>query len=234
MIGRVTCELGFDWYALVEEGDPAQLASEMGHTRRGEFVALSNFPFDWLQVYETEGMIAADPVILAARDANGGFVWSDLPRLIEWTPVHKAMMARAAEYGLRDGFTVPCFIDHEMRGACSFVVGPGTPLPTSELAMAELVGHYAFEAARTMMQRARNDHSGGIRLSPRQIECIELIALGKTDWETAQILGISEATVKEYVNDARRRYGVGKRVQLVLRAVFDGHIQLRDILNPDV
>jgi LuxR family quorum-sensing system transcriptional regulator CciR len=141
------------------------------------------------------------------------------------------MMVRAAAFGLHDGFSVPCFVGNEVTGTCSFVVGPGNPLPDGELAMAELVGHYAYEAARAMMLRARNGNATSVRLSPRQIECIELIARGKTDWEIARILGISEATVKEYVNDARRRYRVGKRVQLVLRAVFDDHLRLNDIFG---
>jgi DNA-binding CsgD family transcriptional regulator len=45
-------------------------------------------------------------------------------------------------------------------------------------------------------------------LCPRQVECIALVAQGKSDWEIGQILGLSRDTVHEYVESARRRYGV--------------------------
>jgi hypothetical protein len=41
----------------------------------------------------------------------------------------------------------------------------------------------------------------------------------------------SEDTVTEYLDEARRRYGVSRRSTLVLRAVFDGQIALSDVLT---
>ena len=55
--------------------------------------------------------------------------------------------------------------------------------------------------------------------------------MGKTDWEIGRILGIAEATAHEHIEAARRRYGVGKRTQLVIRALFDGQITFSDILH---
>ena len=49
--------------------------------------------------------------------------------------------------------------------------------------------------------------------------------------KTAKILGISEETVKRHLKDAREHYDVPKRVQLVIRAVFDGQIALSDLLS---
>lgn len=69
-----------------------------------------------------------------------------------------------------------------------------------------------------------------VPLSPRQVECIALVAQGKSDWEIGQILGLSRDTVHEYVESARRRYGVRRRTQLVLRAVRDGHLNMEALL----
>ena len=69
------------------------------------------------------------------------------------------------------------------------------------------------------------------RLSQRQLECIVLVARGKSDWEIGKILGISEETVKWHLKDARARYDVSKRVQLVTRTLFDGQVALTELLN---
>jgi LuxR family quorum-sensing system transcriptional regulator CciR len=63
-------------------------------------------------------------------------------------------------------------------------------------------------------------------LTARQIECIDLVARGKTDWEIGQILGISEETVASHVRQACERYGVNKRTSLVFLALVDGVIML--------
>ena len=66
----------------------------------------------------------------------------------------------------------------------------------------------------------------GAHLSRRQIECLRLIAAGKTEWEMGKILGLSPSTIHEYVESARRRYGVRSRTQLVLAAARDGYVSL--------
>lgn len=69
-----------------------------------------------------------------------------------------------------------------------------------------------------------------VTLSPRQIDCVALVAQGKSDWEISQILGLGRDTVHEYVEGARRRYDVRRRTQLVLRAVRDGHLRIDALL----
>ncbi|SON58439.1 putative transcriptional activator protein TraR (plasmid) [Hartmannibacter diazotrophicus] len=50
-------------------------------------------------------------------------------------------------------------------------------------------------------------------LSPREMECLQWIAEGKTAWECAAILGLSQSTVRHYLESARRK----------LRAVSNTH-----------
>lgn len=54
------------------------------------------------------------------------------------------------------------------------------------------------------------------RLSARQAACLHWAAMGKTSWETARILGISESTVNFHLRNACARLGVrGRRVAVV-------------------
>ena len=64
----------------------------------------------------------------------------------------------------------------------------------------------------------------GPQLTPRQRDCVVLVAQGKSDWEIGQLLGISESTVHKHIEDAKRRFGVSTRIQLVVRSLFDARL----------
>lgn len=57
------------------------------------------------------------------------------------------------------------------------------------------------------------------RLSARERDCLALAAEGKTNWEISVILGISEATVRFHIDNARRKLGAVNRAQAVARLV---------------
>jgi LuxR family quorum-sensing system transcriptional regulator CciR len=108
-------------------------------------------------------------------------------------------------------------------------MGLGDPINPDQLPLTQLIGTFAFEAARRLQ---RSD--GGApppQLTDRQAECVALVARGKTDWEIARILGIGAETVTQHLKDARDRYGVTKRTMLAVRALFDGVISFTDILR---
>ena len=109
------------------------------------------------------------------------------------------------------------------------VARSGDAISCDDVLAARLIGTVAFDQGRTLLGEERRIYEP-IALSPRQIDCIALVAQGKTDWEIAQILNLSRDTVHEYVETARRRYGVRRRTQLVLRAVRDGHLNIDTLL----
>jgi DNA-binding CsgD family transcriptional regulator len=57
------------------------------------------------------------------------------------------------------------------------------------------------------------------------------VGSGKTNWEIGKILGVSEDTIHKHVSSAMRKYDVGKRTLLVVRALFDGQLSYRDMLR---
>lgn len=60
------------------------------------------------------------------------------------------------------------------------------------------------------------------RLTPRQLEVLELVARGKTNKEIAAVLGRSEGTVEVHVTNLLRKYGATNRAGLV--AMFWGKL----------
>jgi LuxR family quorum-sensing system transcriptional regulator CciR len=231
LLQAITREMGFDHYALIHHVDLTPYEPELRHMATGQLVALMDYPEQWIEEYIGNDIVSYDPVLLASHKTNVGFAWSEIPKLIELKRPHVEQLERGRRAGIGDGFTVPSNVPGEANGSSNFVVRTGRQLPERNLMMAQLVGSYAFEAARNIVTHAHRLQFGRVNLSPRQLDCILLIGQGKSTWDIARILGISEATVKEYIDDARRRYGVKTRIQLVLRAVYDGHLPLIDALR---
>ena len=222
--------LGFDYFALVHKVELPAGVTDLDGLNREELVVLSDYPETWIQTYIRRNLRTEDPVLAAARRATVGFCWSEIPSMIDLSPSQQEQIRQAREAGVADGFTVPANDPGASNGSCHFVVRSQRELPREALLLAELVGIHAFHAARLIVERMRAQSHRRPKLSPRQRDCIELVGRGKTDWEIAQILGIKPGTVKDYLDDAREKYGVTKRVQVVLHAVFDGHLSLASLV----
>ena len=59
--------------------------------------------------------------------------------------------------------------------------------------------------------------SASALLSPRELECLEWAAQGKSAWEIGRILGISRHTVASYLDNAKEKLGVRTIVQAATR-----------------
>jgi len=224
LLEQITKDMGFDYYALVHHVDI--------RTKAAESLWLENYPRSWAEVFIATGLYASDPMLVASHVTNVGFAWSEVPSMIQLTKEQKNILERVRREGLGDGFTVPAHVPGEANGSCNFAMAGSALIPRHNIPMAQLVGSYAFQAARKLLLRRISE---GERVRPklttRQIECVALIARGKSDKEIAQILGLRPATVNEYVEDACRRYGVSRRIQLAFHAVHDGHLTLADAIG---
>ncbi|HMJ05971.1 MAG TPA: helix-turn-helix transcriptional regulator [Chthoniobacterales bacterium] len=54
-------------------------------------------------------------------------------------------------------------------------------------------------------------------LTPRQREVMRWVGEGKTNWETATIVGCAEATVKKHLQQIYRQLHVANRIEAMLR-----------------
>jgi LuxR family quorum-sensing system transcriptional regulator CciR len=179
-------------------------------------------------------------VLVAAVQSFAPFLWADIPRLVPLSRPQRDFLDAAHAAGIGAAVAVPI---HRPRGAqeagsysvfagcCSFLMKNGAPLPLESLAAAHYVGALAFDAAENL-RGPRLDTPRGPQLTPRQRDCVALVAQGKSDWEIGQVLGISESTVHKHIEDAKRRFGVPTRVQLVVRSLFDARLSFSDVMGP--
>lgn len=224
LLDQVTHEMGFDYYALVQHVD----------VRRNQNCAtiwLENYPGSWSEIFVNQGLYSSDPILMASERTSAGFIWSDVGQLVKLTAHHRRVLAQAEEEGMGDGYTVPAHIPGESNGTCNFAVRKGRDIPEDQLMLAQLVGTFAFEAGRKIVRKMKKAEISRPRLTPRQLDCLIYVARGKSDWEIGRILGIKETTVRDYIEEACTRYDVRRRVQLVMRALHDGQLSLKDALG---
>lgn len=215
-------ELGFHYFALVDHSSLGEAGAKS--------LRIDNYPESWVHELIACGYARADPVHLACRRENRGFSWSEIGRLIRLQSRHAKILSRSHYHGLGAGFTIPSNVPGEPSASCSFAVRAGQDLPLRRLDCAELVGAHALSAARRL--RANGPRQPP-KLSRREVECLRFIAMGKSDWEIAMILGLSVETTRQYVKSARAAYDAVSRTQLVVYALRDSWISFDDAIPPN-
>lgn len=216
-------DLGFDYFALLHH-----VSLRSGAPR---LIRIDNYPQGWEEELKANEWVADDPVHLASGRTNIGFCWDQLGALVPLTRRHRDILERSGHFGIGAGFTVPAHVPGEPGGSCSFAVRKSRELPVRRLLCAEQIGAHAFRAARRL-----HDYPGLAahpHLNRRELQCVHLLAAGKTDWEIATILGISVDTVHQYVKRARAAYDVVSRTQLVVHGLRDAWISFDDAIPPN-
>jgi len=143
-----TVDMGFDYYALIR-CDTGQLTDEYD-------IHLFNFPRPWTDEIHRRNYFKIDPVRAAARERRTPFRTHEVGGIPSLTPDQQEMMAASGGAGLSDGFATPIAIADEAVGLCSFGLGSHRDFPRDVLGEAEIIGGFAFEAARRL--KAHNTH----------------------------------------------------------------------------
>ncbi|ESZ88458.1 MAG: hypothetical protein Q27BB25_03740 [Blastomonas sp. CACIA14H2] len=192
---------------------------------------VTNYPKAWHDLFERRDYGLTSPVLAACQRRGGAIRWTELETIIPLTRIQREYLDEMRKLGLNSGCTIAGHMPDRPTISVHFVVGGGEPLESRPFMLAILLGIAAGQQARTLWQSQlpQANVTADERLSPRQVDCIKLVARGMTSWEIAAVLGISDQTVSEYLTDARRRLGVSNRAQLVLKSLKLGYFTLDDV-----
>ena len=215
---------GLRYYALVHHIDNA--GSEPG------MVHIHNYPAEFATFHAEHHLGLRDPVHRACQRRGSGFLWEGLPILLSSSdPLDRRISERAQAAGIGDGYSIPYHVPGERSGSCSFAVETGHPFPRHLIPVMEALGKFAFEAARSLGQRAGPSWQTSASLSPRERDVVVLLGHGNPEKRIAQMLGISPHTVHDHVRKARAKFGVGKCTLLIVCALLSGAITYSEILR---
>lgn len=192
---------------------------------------VTNYPEAWHELFQRRNYSLTSPVLAACQRRGGAIRWTELESIIPLTRIQREYLEEMRKLGLGSGCTIASHMPDRPTISVHFVVEGGHELQPLPFMLAMLLGVAAGQQARTLWQSqlpevtVNNDE----RLSPRQVDCIKLVARGMTSWEIAAVLNISDQTVSEYLTDARRRLAVSNRAQLVLKSLKLGYFTLDDV-----
>jgi LuxR family quorum-sensing system transcriptional regulator CciR len=204
-------------------GATACVLCQVGHTRpKSVFEIQIDCPQELVQALKSR-KVSDDAIMVACEQRVLGFQWSDLHRVIEMNDRRRDTLALYAAHGLEDGYTVPLCVPGEPRGFCSFGYADASNLSFQQMAIMQVTAPLLFETARRV-QGLWREHRMPLGLSQRQTECVSLVARGLSDAQIAWKMGISIDTVHDHIEEAKRRYGAKKRVDLVVKAIRSGDV----------
>jgi DNA-binding CsgD family transcriptional regulator len=218
---KALAALGFGYYACCSHVDPLHPPPDA--------IMLHNYPAVWERHFSEARLHEIDPVLQRAERDPMPFFWDAEFQTESITKPQKQVLAEAAALGLAHGYTAPLhlsWLPGSLRASCS-VVPDNNRVDPRNYQVVDALAAYLF----TALYRGRAPWSIALPcdLTPRERECLTLVALGKSDWEIGLLLNVSECTAHAHIEHAKRRLGVATRPQAVMLALMCGAITYGDV-----
>jgi DNA-binding CsgD family transcriptional regulator len=221
LVSAIARYMGFRYFALIHHADLR--ASSAG------CVNLTCYPAAIEERLFTNRAYIRDPVMRGCIFADSAFVWSELPRLIKMDKADNRVLEIGAREGLNEGITVPYSRLGDRLGSCTFA---GTSSPDRVprfVGIAQMIGIFAFQAARRLLPGENSTPAARPRLHPRPRDCVVLAGRGYSNKQIARALTLTPRTVDGYLTEARRLFGAHDRTELVVSAVLAGEVGLHEL-----
>ncbi|UAX98441.1 LuxR family transcriptional regulator (plasmid) [Ensifer adhaerens] len=180
----------------------------------------TTYPDAWTAVYIDSGYFDIDPVIDVVR-------WGFLP--VDWSSLDQAsgsasrLFKNARAHGIgSQGLTMPIRGPHGER--CLFSVTSKLPrrewsrIRDSSIHELQILSHHVHETVFHAIGLRERDRIR--RLSRRERQCLQLLAMGRISKQIAADLGISESSVRLYLRSARFKLGAVTSHHAVAKASF--------------
>ena len=182
-------------------------------------VFVTTYPQAWIDRYHEQKYFALDPVLAMARRSRIPFHWTDLA---VGSPEIAAFFAESVEMGVgRHGLTIPIHGPEGEKALFSVTSNKSEAEFRAQcvdrMPLLQILGFEFHRGLSNLIAPLQPERSQSLR--PREREVLYWAASGKTVWETAQLLGITEDTTNSYLRDAIRRLSCLNKPHAVAEAV---------------
>ncbi len=197
--------------------------------------AVNDYPKEFEEDYiRGKKQVFNCPVLhYAYKHSQKPMLWRDMIDYAALTNEQNQIMEWYSTYEINTGI---CFTIHEPGNAyavLTFLLHDHKYLAENEL---EQIKQYLSILGNLIHQKYKEilncfPDSFRSHLTTRESECLIWAAKGKTAWETAQILNISEYTVRDYLTNVMKKLNVATKVAAVSKAILANDINYNDINN---
>lgn len=214
-------DMGFRYFALIHHDDLRQ--------PRTDRIDIKDYPPAITESLIGRNRYRRDPVIRGCIFAETAFLWSDLSAIIHLDEKDRASFEFGSRAGLNEGITVPNVRLGERMGSCTFAGTQSPERAVRYLGIAQVIGVFAFQAARRIVLGRSPIAVASPRLHPRPRDCVILAGRGFSNKEIARALDLTPRTVDGYLTEARRLFDAHDRTELVVSAVLAGEVDLHEL-----
>jgi DNA-binding CsgD family transcriptional regulator len=177
-------------------------------------LVITTYPGAWEHRYLGRAYQRVDPVVAQAFSSHAPFHWGTADTLRGLTKRQLQIFDEAAMFGRMSAVT---FASPEKPE-----VFQGS-LKTNEDLLHLMAVHFHVHARQKLGFGAS---SAWPRLSPRETQCLQWAAHGKTRWEISRILRVSPRTVAFHIDNARAKLDATSTTEAVAKAVREHLITL--------
>jgi LuxR family quorum-sensing transcriptional regulator LasR len=191
-----------------------------------EFAFLhTSYSSSWLNKYDDEQMGQVDPVVSHCMNKSVPLIWS--PQIFS-TRSQNEMYEEACSHGLRSGVTLPIHGANSEMGILCFVsdTKPNNQAERDVVRSIPKLSYFRdiiFETSQQFMMKPVQIKPL-IKLTRRELECLQWSITGKSSWDIGQILNCTEAAVNFHFKNIRRKFGTSTRRQAIVKAIRIGII----------
>lgn len=202
--------LGYDYFNYMAYFPMCDKSHEIG-----------SFPEDWYLAGNSNKFSSVNPISELCQHRTLPFLWEDIRSQSNMRQDQLGTLLSDAErHGVYDGICIP-------------VHGVGSEWGMLNIARDHVQASNSFETnqllqlfATTLHEAVKRANAYHIKertrektLSPREKECLDWIAAGKTAWETAQIIGVTESTVAFHIRNTINKLNASNRAHAVALAM---------------
>jgi LuxR family transcriptional regulator, quorum-sensing system regulator BjaR1 len=199
---------GFETIYIAQFIDPAKV-----HDNR--VVHITNWPDELLKLRAARADMLHDPIVRCGLRSNRPFKWSEARRYA----THKGQKVydTVTDFSMNDGLFFPIHGIGSISGGVS-LGARHLEIGSQDILELAIVAQQAYCKLEDMLGPFPDPVK--ITLSKREVEVIQIAAAGKTNFEIAEILGVSEETVKAALSRAAKKLQASNRAHAVARAIF--------------
>lgn len=192
----------------------------------GQQYVAASYSHAWQSFYERENLTRIDPVVLAGHSAYRPINWNTL----DWSSKQaRKMMFDATDAGVgNQGLSLPI---HGPNGQFAILTISQCDTDAAWDSTIRRIGEDLVYLSHAINSKALLLHgseaSGPVaNLSPREVAALTRLASGMNRAQAAEALGISEHTLRVYVEGARLKLGAQNTIHAVARAISFGLIAI--------
>lgn len=183
---------------------------------------VTNWPPELMTAYDQEGLMLDSPFIRRLRNSTIPFLHTTAEIRSDGDDDKREIIA-----SLLERFRMPCsacFPVHDASGTRGCVCFSGDREDFTRREMTEL-SYLSIHIYERLAKIRHMDTQLTETLTDREIDCLSWTAAGKTSSDIADIVGLSEHTVNQYLNRAARKLDTVNRTQAVAKALRIGLIK---------